>query len=88
MDSRTFAQIDIEEQIAKAPSSANIVWPIEILTLVEQAFSANPNTKTEFRQQTLCERVNQRLLDNVLKHDIIAELNNMLARCEQVEDAA
>lgn len=82
------AQIDIEEQIAKAPSSANIVWPIEVLTLVEQAFSANPNTKTELRQQMLCEQVNQRLLDNVLKNDIIAELNSMLARCEQVEDAS
>lgn len=82
------AQIDIEEQIAKAPSSANIIWPIEVLTLVEQAFNTNPNTKTELRQQMLCERVNQRLLNNVLKHDIIAELNSMLTRCERVEDAA
>ncbi|MGI2095514.1 phage N-6-adenine-methyltransferase [Shewanella glacialipiscicola] len=82
-------QIDIEEQIAKVPAEpANSVWPTEVLTLVEQAFSANPNTKTELRQQMLCERVNQRLLDNVLNHHIIAELNNMLARCEQVEDAA
>lgn len=83
------AQIDIEEQISKVLTEpANSVWPIEVLTLVEQAFSANPNTKTEVRQQKLCEQVNQRLLDNVLKNDIIAELNSMLARCERVEDAA
>lgn len=83
------AQIDIEEQIAKVIAEpANSVWPIEVLTLVEQAFNANPNTKTEVRQQKLCEQVNQRLLDNVLKNDIIAELNSMLARCERVEDAA
>lgn len=83
------AQIDIEEQIAKVLAEpANSVWPIEVLTLVEQAFNTNPNTKTELRQQMLCERVNQRLLNNVLKHDIIAELNSMLTRCERVEDAA
>lgn len=83
------AQIDIEEQISKVLTEpANSVWPIEVLTLVEQAFNTNPNTKTELRQQMLCERVNQRLLNNVLKHDIIAELNSMLTRCERVEDAA
>lgn len=81
-------QLDIEDQIARDSTATNSVWPIEVLTLVEQAFGANPNTKTECRQQMLCERVNQRLLDNVLKRDIIAELNSMLARCEQVEDAA
>lgn len=69
-------------------TAANSVWPKEVLELVEQAFSANPKTKTEVRQQKLCEQVNQRLLDNVLKNDIIAELNSMLARCERVEDAA
>lgn len=69
-------------------TATNSVWPKEVLELVEQAFNANPNTKTEVRQQKLCEQVNQRLLDNVLKNDIIAELNSMLARCERVEDAA
>ncbi len=69
-------------------TATNSVWPKEVLELVEQAFNANPNTKTDVRQQMLCERVNQRLLDNVLKKDIIAEINNMLARCERVEDAA
>jgi N6-adenosine-specific RNA methylase IME4 len=81
-------QLDIEDQIARESTATNSVWPKEVLELVEQAFNANPNTKTDVRQQMLCERVNQRLLDNVLKKDIIAEINNMLARCERVEDAA
>lgn len=49
-------QLDIEDQIARDSTVANSVWPKEVLELVEQAFNDNPNTKTDVRQQMLCER--------------------------------
>lgn len=87
-DANEAAQLDIEDQIARDSATTNSVWPNEVLALVEQAFRAYPNTKTELRQQMLCERVNQRLLDNASAIAIITEINTMLARCERVEEAA
>ncbi len=83
-----FLQTECPTFMSEPLMTTNPVWPKEVQALVEQAFSANPNTYTAFRQQKLCEQVNQRLLDNVLKKDIITELNAMLARCEPVEEAS
>ncbi len=78
---------EIGDQKAAEPKPENKVWPKEVQTYVKQAFLDNPNTFTEFRYETLCEKVNQRLLDKVTENEISSELNKMLARCERVEAA-
>ncbi|MGL6124626.1 MAG: phage N-6-adenine-methyltransferase [Shewanella sp.] len=82
-------QIDIEEQIARAPDSqANSLWPREVQYAVAEAFKANPNKFNELREKVLSETANKLLLERLRPSQIIKELSDMLAKSKPVGEAA
>lgn len=72
-----------EVLLPPSEESKKAVYPVEVINLVEQAFSANPHTKNDIRTEHLCEFANEMLLDKNSHEDILAEMNKMLARCEK-----